>query len=174
MNPKPQCLTTPHLCLQLLRAADEDALVDLLMNEEIAKTYMVPEFASREEAVALCRRIQMQSQGEERLVYGIYLADGLIGVINEVYRDDRKIELGYVIHPEHKNRGYATEALTAMISGAFSVGFTTVMAGAFEENHASMRVMEKSGMHPTGETEEVSYRGKTYRCPCYEIQKGTA
>ena len=171
---KPQKMQTPRLCLRPMRDTDDAVLADLFMHEEVGKTYMVPEFASREEAVALGQRIRTLSQQEDRLIYGVYLEDRLIGMTNEVLQKDRKIEFGYVIHPEHKNRGYATETLTAMIALAFSLGFTTVMAGAFEENRASMRVMEKSGMTPTGEFEEVSYRGKTYRCPCYEITKGTA
>ena len=47
-----------------------------------------------------------------------------------------------------------------------------VKAGAFEENLASMRVMEKSGMHRIQQEDTIEYRGKVHRCFNYEILRG--
>ena len=46
-------------------------------------------------------------------------------------------------------------------------GFRKVIAGAFEENRASLRVMEKCGMTLQPETEDIDYRGKIHRCVYY-------
>ena len=169
MAEKPQILYTSRLCLQPFRPEDQAALAEILTKEEIAKTYMIPEFACWEAAVQLAERFRQLSLEETRVVYGIYLEDGLIGFANEVCREGNAVEVGYVIHPAHQNRGYATEALAALIAALFSMGFDTVRAGAFEENRASMHVMEKCGMTPTGETEEIAYREKQHRCIYYEI-----
>ena len=53
----------------------------------------------------------------------------------------------------------------------FSQGFETVLAGAFVENAASMRVMEKSGMTRQDYTDEIEYRGVTHTCIYYAISK---
>ncbi len=47
--------------------------------------------------------------------------------------------------------------------------FTVVKTGAFTENIASIRVMEKCGMRRFDETEEIEYRGKNHTCVYYEI-----
>ena len=51
----------------------------------------------------------------------------------------------------------------------FSFGFLQVTAGAFENNAASIRVMEKSGMVRLDRTDTVTYRGKEHRCVYYGI-----
>ena len=164
-------LQTERLCLQEIRNEDLDSLFELLTNEEVGKTYMVPTFSCREEATSLLARLQALSRSDERFVYGIYLNDRLIGMINDVDVSGSEIELGYAIHPAYHNRGYATEALAAAMQALFAQGITAVKAGAFEENLASMRVMEKCGMLCTEEVEYVEYRGKRQRCICYKKEK---
>ena len=56
-------------------------------------------------------------------------------------------EIGYVINPEFSGKGYATEAVAAVIE----YGFNTLLLNRIEcrfipENLASRRVMEKNGM----------------------------
>ena len=53
----------------------------------------------------------------------------------------------------------------------FRIGYTTIKAGYFEENLASGRVMEKSGMHKVEHTDTIEYRGTTHLCINYEISR---
>jgi RimJ/RimL family protein N-acetyltransferase len=56
-------------------------------------------------------------------------------------------ELGYIIHPDHHGRGYATEGGRAMLSIAFDdLGLHRVIGGIEPRNVASARVLEKLGM----------------------------
>lgn len=80
------------------------------------------------------------------------------------------IKIGYVIHPARWHNGYATESLRAAITALFRAGFAIVRAGAFEENAASIRVMEKCGMQKTDAAEAISYRGAMHRYVHYEIK----
>ena len=164
-------LTTEHLSLHGIGDCDLDNLLSIFMNEEVGKTYMVPDLSKREDGIDLFNRIKTLSNSEEKFVYGIYLDNDLIGLINEVYKDKDTIELGYVINPLYKNNGYATESLKASINELFKIGFKKVIAGAFENNIASMRVMEKAGMTRTEIIEVVEYRGNTYNCKMYSIEK---
>jgi RimJ/RimL family protein N-acetyltransferase len=56
-------------------------------------------------------------------------------------------DLGYTLDPAYAGHGYATEAARAMVDHAFDVlGARRVTAGAFADNLASVRVLEKLGM----------------------------
>ena len=46
-----------------------------------------------------------------------------------------------------------------------------VRASFFEENPASGRVMEKSGMHRIAYTEDITYRGAVHPCIYCEIRR---
>ena len=171
MKEKSLSLQTDRLSLQAIGDPDTEDLISILCNDEIKKTYMVPDFPAREDALRLSERIRQLSLLPDRFVYGIKLNGRLIGLINEVDRSDNAIEVGYVIHPDYQNRGYATEALRASVQELFRMGYTAVRAGIFEGNDASKRVIEKSGMHLINLTEEIEYRGQTHRCIYFEIRK---
>ena len=79
------------------------------------------------------------------------------------------IELGWVIDSALHGRGYATAAVKKAIEELFENGFREIRAGAFAENAASIRVMEKSGMKRLPLEEKIEYRGKIHRCVYYGI-----
>lgn len=168
---KSPVLHTPRLCLRAMTPEDAGDVVKLLTHEEVGKTYMVPGFSQPEDVHKLFRRLMELSCDDERFVCGVYREDRLIGLINDVEICEDEVELGYVIHPRQKNRGFATEVLAAAIRELFSMGYSVVKAGAFAENSASMRVMEKCGMTPTGQDEDIPYRGRIHRCINYKIRK---
>lgn len=164
-------ILTARLCLRPFREEDMEALYGLLTNEEIKKTYMIPDFPSREATDKMCRRFVDLSLDEGHFVRGIYLENGLIGFLNDVEMTEKTVEIGYVIHPLHWNRGYATEAVQGALAVLLDSGFDAVRAGYFEENEASGRVMEKAGMGKITYEDALEYRGKTHRCLYYEKRK---
>jgi RimJ/RimL family protein N-acetyltransferase len=55
--------------------------------------------------------------------------------------------MGWLVDPTYAGQGYATEAAAAMLRICFEdLGLHRVVAGAFADNPASVRVMEKIGM----------------------------
>jgi RimJ/RimL family protein N-acetyltransferase len=69
------------------------------------------------------------------------------------------IELGYGINPSYWNRGYATEMAQAMVAWAKErpdVG--RIVSECLTENVGSIRVLEKSGFHRTGERDDEEGR----------------
>lgn len=59
----------------------------------------------------------------------------------------RILELGYAFAPANQGRGYATEAVRAVVDHAFAErGAERVFAPIFVGNHASRRVSEKVGL----------------------------
>ncbi|MBS1672618.1 MAG: GNAT family N-acetyltransferase [Actinobacteria bacterium] len=56
-------------------------------------------------------------------------------------------ELGWTLDPAFQGRGYATEALRAVIDACFGpIGLRRVHAGCFAQNEPSWRMMERLGM----------------------------
>ncbi len=56
-------------------------------------------------------------------------------------------QLGWVIHPDQGGRGYATEAVRALLRLCFEdLGLRRVVADCFAANEASWRLMERVGM----------------------------
>ena len=154
-----------------LSERDRDAVAEILTDKTVAKTYMVPDFASEEQVVKLFRRLVDLSCGEERYVRGIYRGETLVGFLNDVGIAGNSVELGWVVHPRYHNQGCATAAVKLAVEELFAKGFDEVCAGAFEENAASIRVMEKSGMKREDRTDEIEYRGTVHRCVYYSIRK---
>ena len=165
---KPSVIKTDRLALRSMRDTDCDDVCSLLTNKQIAKTYMLPDFKSREEEIKHFNLLKNLSNESDRFVYGFDLGGRIIGFINDVEISDSAIELGFVINPEYHNRGYATEVLTYAIDTLHDMGHTTVKTGAFECNLASQRVMEKAGMQRLDSTEEIEYRGVVHRCIMFE------
>lgn len=162
---------TKRLEIKPISVKDKEAVVDLLTDETAGKTYMLPEFRCREEAEPLFQRLVELSGEEDRYVAGVYLDGTFIGMINDVERKGTQVEMGYVYLPAYYHHGYATEAFSGVIDYLLNHGFETVLAGAFSENPASLRVMEKCGMIRQADTEEIEYRGTKHLCIYYAITK---
>ena len=64
--------------------------------------------------------------------------------IRPLSRDPRILDIGYTLAPHAQGRGYATEAVGALVDEAFANREAErVFGGCFVGNHASRRVMEK-------------------------------
>jgi len=62
---------------------------------------------------------------------------------------DGAVEVGYSIMEEVQGRGYATEAVSALLEWAYAHGAERVVAQTFPELHASQKVLQKLGFHLT-------------------------
>lgn len=85
----------------------------------------------------------------------------LLGCVG-LHRADSDIELGYWIARRHWGRGYATEAVRALLSLARAIGHGRIAAYHFTDNAASGRVLTRLGFRPNG------------RCgPRYSLARGS-
>ncbi|MEU7961008.1 GNAT family N-acetyltransferase [Micromonospora humida] len=81
------------------------------------------------------------------LVIGTVSLDVLDGMGQPGMPTRTEAQLGYIFDPAHGGRGYATEAVAAMVAYAFTrLGVRRITAGCFADNLASVRVLEKVGM----------------------------
>ncbi len=76
-----------------------------------------------------------------------------------------EVEIGYGIDPAYRNRGFATEAVKALIAWAFQDPTCwLVQADTLKDNVASNRVLAKTGMKIYYETDEGL---------CWKIERGS-
>ncbi len=60
---------------------------------------------------------------------------------------DSEAEIGWALHPDRQGHGYATEAAIELVRLCFEdLGVRRIVAGAFADNGASLRIMERLGM----------------------------
>lgn len=154
--------------LRILTTADQSSMVELLINDRIKQTYMLPDFDRKEDSIPLFLRLLQISREENHFVRGICASGKLVGFLNDVEIDNGSIELGYVIHPAHQGKGYATAALKLAMEELSRLGYREVVAGAFAENTPSIRVMEKAGMERLTRTDKIEYRGVLHHCIYYK------
>jgi RimJ/RimL family protein N-acetyltransferase len=104
-------------------------------------------------------------------VYAADLAgEGLIGVIGAHGRAGEGFEIGYWFGRPFWGRGFATEALKALVGEASELGL--LKSGHFADNPASGRVLEKGGFAYTGETEATFSLARGARVPCKRMRYG--
>ena len=141
-------LKTERLTLRAPRPEDVTAIALLANDRRIAEnTARLPHpygVSDAEHFVAIVN----QREGEACFV--IMLDDTLIGICGVDPREDGP-ELGYWLGASYWGRGFATEAVRALIDHAFGdLQHETLQAGARVSNPASRRVLEKCAFQWTG------------------------
>ncbi len=169
MLKRKEILTTKNLILKSIEKSDRNDVFSVFENAFVGKTYMLSVFADDEAREKFLIRLIENTKKSERFCYGIYLNKSFIGLLNDVNVESDEIEVGYCLHPNYWNKGYATEALEVAIKELFRIGYKTVVAAHFIENPASGRVMQKCGMKKIEKTEVIEYQGSKHQCVYYAI-----
>jgi ribosomal-protein-alanine N-acetyltransferase len=154
-------LQTDRLVLVALTAELVDALDDRDAAERMLRA-TVPDGWPDPELAGLLRIYgPLIAKEPRRLGYGPWavitreaVVVGSAGFMGQPPEDGEPVELGYGVLPEHRNRGYATEATRALIEWALSQPpVARVSAKCDPDNAPSVRVLEKIGMTRCGEAD---------------------
>jgi RimJ/RimL family protein N-acetyltransferase len=140
-------LETERLILRAPRRGDGKAIVRLVNDRRVAEnTARIPHPYHLDDAERFTDAANRQA-GEA--TFAILRECELIGMCAVEPRQDG-LEIGYWLGAAHWRRGYATEAVRALIDHAFGeLGHETLQAGARVNNPASRRVLEKCGFQWT-------------------------
>jgi RimJ/RimL family protein N-acetyltransferase len=147
---------------------DAEPLFELWGDEE-AMRFVRPASASVEEV----RERLEQILEWNRSGWGLWALDeregarlaGTVGLF-PLAREGPEIELAYHVVPSLWGRGYATEAGAALLEAAWrETDLDHVVAIAFPENRASIRVMEKLGMTHEGLARYMDHNFVRYSIP---------
>ena len=148
-------LETDRLRLRPFTQEDAETVQRLVNDLEIVATTRALHFPYPEGAASRWISQQPLAWLEGRAaIFAISLkSSGLvIGATGlELDAADERAELGYWMDPAFWNRGYTTEAASALVDFAFrQLGLNRVSAEHMVHNPASGRVLEKAGLRPEG------------------------
>jgi RimJ/RimL family protein N-acetyltransferase len=146
-------LETERLLLRPYSSGDFEALYAMRSSPELARyLYWSPQ-TEDEVRASLARKIASTSIRSEDDVLalaaehretGTVVADVILHLIS---REHGLAEVGYIVHPDHLGRGYATEATRPLLAIAFeALGLHRVIGRTEARNSGSARVLEKLGM----------------------------
>jgi RimJ/RimL family protein N-acetyltransferase len=141
-------LATARLVLRAPRRSDVKAIASFANDRRIAaNTARIPHPYGIEDAEQFIAAVNKR-EGEACFV--IMLECAPIGVCSVDLREDGP-EVGYWLGVPYWGRGFATEAVRALIDHAFGdLEHETLISGARVNNPASRRVLEKCGFQWTG------------------------
>ena len=153
-------LETRHLILRFTRPSDTEDLFYAIFHDRKVLKYYMADYVENLEGFSLEKMIS-RCMEKRILCLSIILRETnkVIGLLNQVgeYKEG-EIELGYALSSDYWNRGYMSEALSAVMHYLFEKDVRRINCGFFRENLASERVMQKCGMHfYEAREKEVSY-----------------
>ena len=161
-------LETKRLVIDSIRATDrEDYFTNISHDRRVLETF-VCRYAETIDDLDITPYLANDAMFAIRLKE----TERLIGIILYFDATDDSCEIGYGIGSAYWNRGYATEAVDALLRHLLcEKGFSTVYASFFTGNDASRRVMEKCGMaFDRLSPKELTYLGEERDLAYYSIR----
>ena len=154
-------LNFKNITLDKITLEDAKDYFLIAANPNITTSFMLEETANLEEAKSAIEEVINNYSDNEYYYFAIRLNNKLIGVM-KTYESDY-LELGYAINEEYWNKGYATIALNLVTDYFLKMDrIKKIILGAFSDNYASIRVMEKCGYKLLGiKKDEFYYKGKS-------------
>lgn len=146
-------ILTERLRLRPFTRSDVDAVFEYRRREDVTQ-YLIDSPMTRQACAAVVQarigQLSLAEDGDKIFLVVERASDSaMLGEVTLILRssDARQGEIGYILHPRHQGRGYATEAARALLVLAFDgAGMHRVYARCDARNAASYAVMERLGM----------------------------
>lgn len=143
-------LVTKRLVLRRARESDLADLHDAMRRPEAMRYWSTPEHETLEETRVWLQRMLHPAHPSDDFV--ITLQGRVIGKAGSW----KLPEVGYLIHPDHWGKGYATEAMTAVIAHLFAThDMDRLVAEVDPRNTASLGLLAKLGFVETHREERT-------------------
>ena len=158
-------LDTERLVLIACSLAVADALVsDRAEAERLLGVALAPDWPDSELLEFLPLYSRYLREHPDALGYGAWLLvereSGMVvgsAGFRGLPKEEGEIEIGYGIHPDYRGRGYAPEAVRALLAwGLAQPGVERVTAHCDPANLPSLRVVAKVGMSADGERDGLT------------------
>lgn len=151
-------ITTARLLIRPIEAVDWPAVRDIwadFSTSEYAQ-YDKPHNTTPDDVRArIARWAAFTAAGTEHMFFVACVQEEVIGYIAFNIRDNGH-EIGYCFHSAHHGKGYAKEALAALLTRLQEQGFTRFSAGTALNNTPSVKLLSSLGFQLAG-TEKVSF-----------------
>jgi len=142
-------LETQRLILREVTIDDADVIFAIMSNPQVMRYYGAP-MQSHDEAVKRANGIRTAFQ-ERNIVYWAItekVSNSFVGSGGfwRIVKPDSRAHIGYELAPTWWNRGFITEAVSAMVKFGFeTIELHSIEAGIHPDNIGSRRVLEKVG-----------------------------
>jgi RimJ/RimL family protein N-acetyltransferase len=148
-------IETDRLALRRFRSGDAPALAAYRSDPAVARFQGWTAPVALDSAVSLVRQFAAGDPGQPGwFQYAIERkADrGLVGDLGVfLHENAMQADVGFTLAPEHQGRGYATEAVRAVLHHLFAErGLRRVSAECDARNHRSARLLERVGFRLEG------------------------
>ena len=142
-------LQSERLSFREINENDIPEVMELRGNAETMKFIPRPLVTNAEEALAHITTILSKKEEGDAINWVITEKgnDSLIGIIGffRTQHENFRSELGYMVLPQHHNKGYVTEAIKTILNYGFNtLNLHSVNAIIDPNNFASARVLEKN------------------------------
>jgi [ribosomal protein S5]-alanine N-acetyltransferase len=174
-SPFPE-IKTNRLLLRRMKNSDAPDLLFLRSDDKVMQYIGREKTKTVEEASAFIDKINTSVDTNEAIMWAIALKDNpgtMIGTICywNIQTDHYRAEIGYILHPDHWNKGLMKEAVQAVID----YGFTQLKLHSIEghinpANIVSGIVLEKCGFTREAYFKENFYfKGKFFDSAVYSL-----
>lgn len=177
-------IKTKRLMLRQLRLEDAAAISKLAGDKDISR--MTGSFPHPFPVLSAEFRIMyLQSQNRRGLAYpyAITIEGGELMGMCDLFRrtPNATLEIGYWLGKPYWGQSYVTEAAQALMHEArITMGTNSLIAEAFSDNPASLRILQKLGFKKTGEDQMYFSMGRmekahslSFRCNFEVTEKAT-
>jgi ribosomal-protein-alanine N-acetyltransferase len=142
-------IKTPRFIIREFMPEEEALLLDLYRDERVTPSITKRTDEDTRQKFAEALKGYENASGLGR--WGVFNPENndFIGVcsLKPADSDSKRIELGYVLHPNYWGRGLATELAKALIFYGFEdKGLTEICACTLHDNLASQKVLLKAGL----------------------------
>ena len=170
-------LETERLWLRWPRATDAATIAAFASLPEVARmTASIPHPYPPREAERFILHARAENASGTALHLALSQKTGarpVIGLISAVVAEKREMEIGYALAPQFWGKGFASEAVAALVDAIFSLTETeAVRANSRLGNFASRRVLEKAGFSyvDTG-LDMLPARGGLHSCDRFRLER---
>lgn len=170
-------LETERLYFRRITHADAEEVLALRGNPEAMKYIPRPLAKNLEDAIVHINMINEKIDTNVGINWGITVKgnDKIIGIIGHyrIQPENYRAEIGYMLSPEHHGKGYATEAIKAILEyGFYNMNLHSIEAVIDPDNIASERVLQKNNFVKEAHILENEYfEGKFWDTVIYSILK---
>lgn len=137
-----------NLTLEFYNKNDQE-LYSILTKDFRVMHYITEKAESENEAIANFKKILVynQSHNDQTGYYKLFDQDTYIGFGKLSWDEEHKIEIGYMLLPDHWGKGYATKVIATllnMVEQSERLSQSTVYAIIDPKNGASKHLLEKN------------------------------
>lgn len=168
-------LETERLILRELLESDAQEILNCFSNEDVLRYYGQNPLTNIEQVKCIVKNFTKEYNEQKAIKWGIELkgTDGIIGTIgfHNWSSEHKRTEIAFALLPSEWGRGYATEAISKVISYGFKeISLTRIGAVVFTENEASNALLTKIGFEKEGTLRNYMYQnGVPYDTNVYSL-----